>query len=115
MSFSILKQKWLLQDLRDYFLRIWIWESVFGCFLSVSQILHLATVALLGHSAFMLLALQVQAKLRLLTGTRVTHRAIELPAGCDAHRKVSWDTLPRSWVVVRAWHGSIDMSPTVLH
>ncbi len=102
MSFSILKQKWLLQDLRDYFLRIWIWESVFGCFLSVSQILHLATVALLGHSAFMLLALQVQAKLRFLTGTRVTHRAIELPAGCDAHRKVSWDTLPRSWVVVRA-------------
>ncbi len=45
MSFSILKQKWLLQDLRDYFLRIWIWESVFGCFLSVSQILHLATVS----------------------------------------------------------------------
>lgn len=71
MPFSILKQKWLLAELQDYFFRIC--ESRIGCLLSVSQILHLTTVTLLGHSAFVLLALQVKTKLGFLAGTRVTH------------------------------------------
>lgn len=74
-----------------------------GASLDVAQVLHLAPVALLGHFALVLFALQVLPELHLLAGARVAHGAVELAAGSHAHGQVTGDPLPRARVEVGTW------------
>lgn len=71
--------------------------------MDVAQVLHLAPVALLGHFALVLFALQVLPELHLLAGARVAHGAVELAAGSHAHGQVTGDPLPRARVEVGTW------------
>lgn len=70
--------------------------------LYVAQVLHLVLVPLLGHFALVLFALQVLPELHLLAGASITHGAVELAAGGDAHGKVARDPLTGARVEIRA-------------
>lgn len=76
-----------------------------GWSLDVAQVLHLTPVALLGHFALVLFALQVLPELHLLAGTRVAHGAVELATGSHTHGQVTGDPLARAGVEVGTWGG----------
>lgn len=55
----------------------------------------------------MLLALQMLPEVRLLLGSAVAHRAVELSTGSHTHGQVPGDALPRSGVVVWPWRKEV--------